>query len=75
MKKQLTKTALLTFVGLSLLTSCSKSEDKQASFNDLQPVSYPAKSDKVTSSVPTGRIVFNPVTGVNEFEYLTSIEK
>jgi thiol-activated cytolysin len=75
MTKQLKKTALVTFLGLNLLASCSKTEDKKTSFNDLQPVAYPAKSDKVVSSVPTGRTVFNPVTGVNEFEYLTSIEK
>lgn len=75
MKKQLTKTVSIIIAILALMTSCSKNEEKQSSLNDLQPVTYDIKPDQIISSSRTGNTVLNPATGVNEFEYLTSIQK
>lgn len=75
MKKNLKNLGLLlATVSLITFTSCLK-EDEVQSLDGLQPVKFDNSADKVVSSIKTGKIVLNPATGVNEFEYLTSIEK
>lgn len=69
------KKIMLSALVLSLF-ACSKdnTETPQANFENLNPVAFPAQNEKVIKSEKTNRIVYNPTTGQNEFEYLTTVQ-
>ena len=78
MKTQFKNVFYLT-LGLLIFASCTKEDEvvvtPSTDLNQLQPVKYDAVADKITSSVKTGNLVFNPATNTNQFEYLTTVEK
>lgn len=80
MRKQFKKTTLLAMViGTTLFTACTKDDSKDntagGNLDKLQPVSFTAKSDNILSSKKTGIQELNPITGNNEYVYLTTVEK
>lgn len=65
-------------ISAGLFTSCSSDDKNNAtggSLEDLQPVVFATKPDNVLSSKKTGLQELNPITGNNEYVYLTEVEK
>lgn len=79
MKNQMKKMAILALaISAGLFTSCSSDDKNNAtggSLEDLQPVVFATKPDNVLSSKKTGLQELNPITGNNEYVYLTEVEK
>jgi thiol-activated cytolysin len=78
MKNKIKNIIYLSLVAsTTMITSCTKEDtlSGQKSISELQPVKYDFVADKIASSTKTGNIVFNSVKSVNEFEYLTVVEK
>ncbi|MFH6994519.1 thiol-activated cytolysin family protein [Flavobacterium sp. FlaQc-48] len=69
---------LVLAISAGLFTSCSSDDKNNAtggSLEDLQPVVFATKPDNVLSSKKTGLQELNPITGNNEYVYLTEVEK
>lgn len=80
MRKQFRKTTLLAMsMSTILFTACSKDDSKDSTavsnLEKLQAVSFTAKPDNILSSKKTGIQELNPITGNNEYVYLTTVEK
>lgn len=79
MKDQMKKSAFLAFaICAAVLTSCSNDDSKDStnsSLENLQPVTFASKPDKVLSSKKIGTQELNPTSGNNEYVYLTTVEK
>ncbi|WP_264538405.1 thiol-activated cytolysin family protein [Flavobacterium sp. N1736] len=79
MKDKMKKTAILAFaISAALFISCSddnKNNDPKATLDNLQPIVFTEKADKVLSSKKTGTQELNPTTGNKEYVYLTEVEK
>ncbi|WP_264538406.1 thiol-activated cytolysin family protein [Flavobacterium sp. N1736] len=79
MKNKMKKTTILALaISAAFFISCSddnKDNDSNVTLDNLQPVVFAAKEDKVLSSKKTGTQELNPKTGNNEYVYLTEVEK
>jgi len=79
MKDQMKKIAVFALAISTLVFNSCSSDDKNdtdaGNLDNLQPVVFATKQDKVLSSKKTGVQELNPTTGNNEYVYVTEVEK